>query len=85
MPGKLLTADALLIGSCGRTDLLNGDATQQYHTLKSLPDELEVWPGHDYNGRSCSKLGEEKRTNGKLRFASEEEFVHYMDRENPAN
>jgi sulfur dioxygenase len=43
-----------------------------------------VWPGHDYKGRSCSKLGEEKRTNGKLRFASEEEFVYYMDRENPA-
>lgn len=88
VPGRLLTADAMLIGSCGRTDLLNGDATQQYHTLyhtmKSLPEELEVWPGHDYKGRSCSKLGEEKRTNGKLRFASEEEFVYYMDQENPA-
>lgn len=88
LPGRLLTADAMLIGSCGRTDLLNGDAIQQYHTLyhtlKSLPDKLEVWPGHDYKGRSCSKLGEEKHTNGKLKFASEEEFVHYMDRENPA-
>jgi len=87
LPGKLLTADAMLIGSCGRTDLLNGDATQQYHTLyhtlMSLPDELEVWPGHDYKGRSCSKLGDEKRTNEKMKFASEAEFVHYMDRENP--
>lgn len=33
LPGRLLTADAMLIGSCGRTDLLNGDAVQQYHTL----------------------------------------------------
>ena len=87
LPGKLLTADAMLIGSCGRTDLLNGDATQQYHTLyhtlKSLPDDLEVWPGHDYKGRSCSNLGEEKRNNGKMKFSGEDEFVHYMDRENP--
>ncbi len=46
LPGRILTADALLIGSCGRTDLLNGHAVRQYHTLyytyKSLPDELEV-------------------------------------------
>ncbi|AHY48257.1 Metallo-beta-lactamase superfamily (plasmid) [Rubrobacter radiotolerans] len=87
LPGRLLTADALLIGSCGRTDLLNGDATQQYHTLyhtlKSLPDDLEIWPGHDYKGRSYSKLGDEKQNNEKMKFASEAEFVHYMDQENP--
>lgn len=87
LPGKLLTADAMLIGSCGRTDLLNGDAAQQYHTLyhtlKSLPDELEVWPGHDYKGRSYSRLGDEKQSNGKMNFASGDEFIHYMDHENP--
>lgn len=87
VPGKLLTADAMLIGSCGRTDLLNGNATQQYHTLhhtlKSLPDDLEVWPGHDYNGRSWTTLGEQKKENAKLGFASKEEFVDYMDRINP--
>ena len=87
LPARILTADALLIGSCGRTDLLNGNATRQYHTLyytlKCLPDGLEVWPGHDYKGRSHSTLGEEKKSNPKMLFASEEEFVEYMDRENP--
>lgn len=87
LPGKILTADALLIGSCGRTDLLNGNATQQYYTLssslKTLPDDLEVWPGHDYNGREHSLLGEEKKTNPKMLFESEDEFVEYMDLENP--
>lgn len=86
LPDRILTADALLIGSCGRTDLLNGNATRQYHTLyytyRSLPDELLVFPGHDYKGREHSMLGEEKRTNPKMNFASEEEFVHYMDLEN---
>lgn len=89
LPGKVLTADALLIGSCGRTDLLNGNATQQYHTLYStfgcMPDDLEVWPGHDYKGREHSTLGEEKKNNDKMAFASEDEFVHFMDIENPKN
>jgi glyoxylase-like metal-dependent hydrolase (beta-lactamase superfamily II) len=87
LPGRILTADALLIGSCGRTDLLSGSAIRQYHTLyhtyKSLPDELEVWPGHDYKGRSSSTLGDEKRNNPKMLFDSEEEFVEFMDLENP--
>jgi sulfur dioxygenase len=87
LPGRVLTADALLIGSCGRTDLLNGNATRQYHTLyyifRSLPDELLVCPGHDYEGRGNSTLGEEKRSNPKMNFTSEEEFVEYMEKENP--
>jgi glyoxylase-like metal-dependent hydrolase (beta-lactamase superfamily II) len=87
LPGRILTGDALIIGSCGRTDLLNGDATHQYHTLyhtfMSLPDELLVYPGHDYKGRSYSSLGEEKENNPKMNFASEEEFVSFMDLENP--
>ena len=87
LPGRILTADALLIGSCGRTDLLNGNATQQYHTLystfMSMPDELEVWPGHDYKGCEHTTLGEQKKTNAKMLFASEDEFVHFMDIENP--
>ena len=87
LPGRILTADALLIGSCGRTDLLNGNATQQYHTLystfASMPDELEVWPGHDYKGLEHTTLGEQKKNNAKMNFPSEEEFVRYMDIENP--
>jgi glyoxylase-like metal-dependent hydrolase (beta-lactamase superfamily II) len=87
LPGRILTADALLLGSCGRTDLPNGNATRQYHTLyyvlKSLPEELLVFPGHDYKGRSYSTLGEEKQSNPKMNFSSEEEFVEYMERENP--
>ncbi|MGH3086389.1 MAG: MBL fold metallo-hydrolase [Rubrobacteraceae bacterium] len=87
LPDRILSNDALLIGSCGRTDLPNGNSTRQYHTLyyiyKSLPDDLLVYPGHDYQGCGHSLLGEEKRTNPKMNFASEEEFVIYMDHENP--
>ncbi len=87
LPGRVLSADALLIGSCGRTDLPNGNAIRQYHTLyytyRALPDGLLIYPGHDYEGREHSTLGEEKQSNPKMLFASEEEFVEYMERENP--
>ena len=87
LPGRILSADALLIGSCGRTDLPNGNAVRQYHTLyytyRALPDDLLVYPGHDYEGREHSTLGEEKTSNPKMLFASEEAFVEYMERENP--
>jgi len=87
LPGRILTADALLIGSCGRTDLPNGNPVREYHTLyhtyRALSDDLEVWPGHDYKGRSCSTLGAEKASNPKMNFPSEEEFVRFMEEENP--
>jgi glyoxylase-like metal-dependent hydrolase (beta-lactamase superfamily II) len=87
LPDRILTADALLIGSCGRTDLPNGNAVRQYHTLyytyRALPDELLVYPGHDYNGREHSTLEQEKESNPKMHFDTEEEFVEYMERENP--
>lgn len=87
LPGRILSADALLIGSCGRTDLPNGNAVRAYHTLyytyRSLPDGLEVWPGHDYNGEERSILGDEKASNPKMNFDGEEEFVRYMEQENP--
>lgn len=87
LPDRILTADALLVGSCGRTDLPNGNSIQQYHTLyhtlKSLPDDLHVFPGHDYKGRCCSLLGDEKGGNPKMNYASEEEFAEFMDLQNP--
>ena len=87
LPDRILSADALLIGSCGRTDLPNGNAVRQYHTLyytyRALPDDLLVYPGHDYEDRERSTLGEEKKSNPKLLFPSEEEFVAYMEQENP--
>ena len=87
LPDRILTADALLIGSCGRTDLPNGNAVRQYHTLyytyRSLPGDLLVYPGHDYNGLEYSTLKEEKETNPKMLFDTEEEFVEHMEQENP--
>jgi glyoxylase-like metal-dependent hydrolase (beta-lactamase superfamily II)/rhodanese-related sulfurtransferase len=79
---NLFTGDTLLIRGCGRADFQNGDARALYQsitgTLFTLPEATVVWPGHDYNGRTSSTIGEEMRHNPRLAGKSEEEFVAIM-------
>ncbi len=64
---KVLTGDALFIRGCGRTDFQDGDAGTLYDSvtqrLFSLPDSTQVYPAHDYQGRTVSTIGEEKQWN----------------------
>ena len=71
LPGKLLAGDTLFIGATGRTDLPTGDAEAEWDSVQrllTLPDETELWPGHDYNQQTFSTIGEEKRTNNRLQL-----------------
>lgn len=64
--GNLFTGDTMLIGGSGRTDFMGGDAGQLYDSFQKfadLPDDVLVWPGHDYKGRSHSTLGHERAHN----------------------
>lgn len=74
----LLTGDTLFIGDCGRTDLPGGDLTQMYKTLHDkimpLPDNLIVYPGHDYSDKPFDTLGNQKRTNKTLLAKNLNEF-----------
>ena len=67
---RLFSGDALLIDGCGRTDFQNGNAGALYHSvtekLFSLPDEVLVYPAHDYQDRQVSSIGQEKRRNPRL-------------------
>ena len=77
--GALLTGDALLIGGAGRTDFQNGSPESLYETLQTrfaaLPDDLTVYPGHDYAGRTHSNLGHERKTNPLLQLTDRSRFV----------
>jgi glyoxylase-like metal-dependent hydrolase (beta-lactamase superfamily II) len=77
--GTLLTGDALLIGGAGRTDFQNGSVEALYDTLhrrfSGLPDDLAVYPGHDYTGRTHSTLSQERQTNALLRLTEHDQFV----------
>ena len=80
---RVFTGDALLIRGCGRTDFQQGDAETLFRSvtekLFSLPDDYEVYPGHDYKGRTVSTIDEEKRLNPRLGGGkSVAEFVEIM-------
>ncbi|WP_426756267.1 MBL fold metallo-hydrolase [Myxococcus sp. Y35] len=79
---RLFTGDALLIRGTGRTDFQNGDPGQLYDAITrhlfTLPDETEVYPGHDYAGHAMSTVGEEKRHNPRLAGRSREAFIAFM-------
>jgi sulfur dioxygenase len=82
--GMVFTGDALLIRSAGRTDFQKGDAHKLFHSIReqlfTLPDSCLVFPGHDYDGRTCSSIGEEREHNPRIGGgAREEDFVGYMD------
>jgi sulfur dioxygenase len=78
----VFTGDTLLIAGCGRADFQSGDAGALYdsitQTLFALPDATVVYPGHDYNGRTSSTIGEEKRTNSRVAGRSREAFIRMM-------
>jgi glyoxylase-like metal-dependent hydrolase (beta-lactamase superfamily II) len=81
--GMAFTGDALLIRSAGRTDFQQGDATSLYRSITqqifTLPDDCLLYPAHDYNGRTVTTVGEEKRWNPRVGGdANETDFVGYM-------
>jgi glyoxylase-like metal-dependent hydrolase (beta-lactamase superfamily II) len=81
---RLFTGDALLIDGCGRTDFQGGDAATLYRSVHdkifSLPDDTLVYPGHDYQQRRVSSVGQERARNARLGGGKTlEEFVAIMN------
>jgi glyoxylase-like metal-dependent hydrolase (beta-lactamase superfamily II) len=80
---RLLTGDALFIRGCGRTDFQNGDAGTLYDSvterLLTFPDEILVYPGHDYRGFTVSTIGEEKTYNPRFAGRSRDQFIDLMN------
>jgi glyoxylase-like metal-dependent hydrolase (beta-lactamase superfamily II) len=79
---KLFTGDTLFVGECGRTDMPGGDAGALYDSLfgrlLKLPDDTEVFPGHDYGSRPTSTIGRERKSNYVLEPRTRQEFIEFM-------
>ena len=64
---RLFCGDALELGGCAASVEGEGDAGQLFDSvtgrLFALADETLVFPGHDFNGRTVSTIGEERRRN----------------------
>jgi hydroxyacylglutathione hydrolase len=90
-PWALLSGDSLFIGDVARPDLAvepREGAAEMFRSLRerllTLPDEVEVWPGH-LGGSLCggsgldlknsSTIGFERRHNAALAIADEAEFI----------
>jgi hydroxyacylglutathione hydrolase len=81
--GFLVTGDLLFVGGCGRTDFPGGDTAAMWASLQrlmALPEELRVYPGHDYGPTPTSTLAHELRENPYLRCRTLEEFRARRDR-----
>ncbi|HSP19929.1 MAG TPA: rhodanese-like domain-containing protein [Myxococcaceae bacterium] len=68
----------------GRTDFQQGSAAQLFDSIRTqlftLPDGCVVYPGHDYEGRTSSTIGEERLFNARLGGeATQADFIGYMD------
>jgi len=78
----LFSGDTLLINGTGRTDFQNGNSKDAYNSLFNnilkLPEETLVYPGHDYNGKFSSTIGNEKKFNPRLQVKSVDEYVEIM-------
>ncbi|HTP54846.1 MAG TPA: MBL fold metallo-hydrolase [Thermoplasmata archaeon] len=91
----VLVGDTLLPGSCGRTDLGDGDPVLLWESLTTkllaLPDDTEVLPAH-YGSRHglppperfSTYLGFERRTNEALLQPDRASFLRYMTEGWPA-
>ena len=84
----LFTGYTLLINGTGRTDFQNGSSKDAYNSLFNnllkLPEETLVYPGHDYNGKFSSTIGNEKKFNPRLQVKSIDEYVDIMSKLNLA-
>jgi hydroxyacylglutathione hydrolase len=92
-PHAIFTGDTLFVGDVGRPDLLDGVMTREelasmlYDSLntkiKTLPDDVIVYPAHG-PGSACGKnigketfstIGEQRKLNYALKNMSREEFI----------
>ena len=80
----IFTGDALFVRGCGRTDFQGGDARTLYRSIHdkvfTLADATTIYPGHDYKGRTCTTVAEERQFNPRLGGGKTiDEFVAIME------
>lgn len=67
---RIFTGDTLMIRTNGRTDFQQGSSQKLYLNVVAkiftLPDDLIVYPAHDYQGFTSSTIGAEKSFNPRL-------------------
>ena len=82
MDNYLFSGDTLLINGTGRTDFQNGNSKDAYNSifnrLLKLPEDTILYPGHDYNGKKSSTIGNEKKFNPRLQVKDADDYAELM-------
>jgi glyoxylase-like metal-dependent hydrolase (beta-lactamase superfamily II) len=79
---RVVSGDTLFIDACGRVDFPGGNPEQMYYSLTqklmALPDDMILFPGHNYAPLKHATMGEQKKTNPYLQFSSLKQFLAAM-------
>jgi hydroxyacylglutathione hydrolase len=79
---RVVSGDTLFIDACGRVDFPGGNPEQMYYSLTqklmALPDDMILFPGHNYAPLKHATLGEQKKSNPYLKFSSLKQFLGAM-------
>ena len=49
-----------------------------FNKLLKLPEDTLLYPGHDYNGKKVSTIGNEKKFNPRLQVKNVDEYIEIM-------
>lgn len=101
VPHAIFTGDTLFVGDVGRPDLLSGNLPKETlaamlfdsleNKIKTLPDDVIVYPGHGA-GSACGKnigvssfttIGEERRSNYAMQFSDKDAFIKAVTNDLP--
>lgn len=78
----LLTGDTLFIGGSARTDFMGGSASalfDSFRRIEALGPDVEVLPGHDYNQKVRTTIGEELISNSAFRERNRQALIRRLD------
>jgi hydroxyacylglutathione hydrolase len=79
---RVISGDTLFVDACGRVDFPGGNPEQMYYSLTqklmALPDDMILFPGHNYAPLKHATMGEQKKTNPYLKFSSLKQFLAAM-------
>lgn len=81
LSGKhMITGDVLFVDGCGRCDLPGGDPTRMFYSLydviMKLPEDITIYPGHNYGSTPTDTIGHQKKSNPYLQCSSLDEFLN---------
>jgi len=79
---RLVAGDTLFVGSCGRVDLPGSDPEEMYRSLTQrlakLPDDVMLYPGHNYGPTPSSTLGAERLFNTSMKVPTLQQWLSMM-------